>query len=158
MRLYLNYLLLFSFCHTIFALSINREHTQKPMSHISKPISSRPTSVILAITVTDNDIERYIEIPLGQRTLPDAGLPRHLKSAKIVALVNADRQAAPLEKLDRTICRVVPVPSMEEKSGLLRELEKDWLWFMLADEEVHFEQSSSRWFLAGREIGNYECR
>lgn len=31
------------------------------------------------------------------------------------------------------------------------------VWFMSVDNEVGFEDASSRWFLAGRAVESYEC-
>ncbi|KAF2176330.1 hypothetical protein K469DRAFT_700046 [Zopfia rhizophila CBS 207.26] len=88
-----------------------------------------------------------------------ADLPHRLKSVKIAALMDGHRQAATLEQLNGIICRVLPIFSPEER-GRFRSLNegREWPWFTLEDGTVQFEQPSSRWFLAGREIESYECR
>lgn len=74
-------------------------------------------------------------------------------------MVNQQGQSASLEELDSVMCRVLPRMSEEERTALgLSDLEKTWPWFQLRDEIVSFEQASSRWFLDGRAIANYECR
>jgi hypothetical protein len=74
-------------------------------------------------------------------------------------MVTERGQSASLEELDRVMCRVVPVLSAEERAALvLGSIKKSWPWFKLEEEKVSLEQASSRWFLAGRAIANYECR
>jgi len=62
-------------------------------------------------------------------------------------------------RLERTICRVTPSISTEEREALDVSMEPKALpWFAVRDGVVEFESSGSRWFLAGREIESYECR
>jgi hypothetical protein len=64
-----------------------------------------------------------------------------------------------LKELNQVMCRVIPRLSVEERAALkAKGIEKAWPWFKLRDETVFFQQSSSRWFLAGRTIESYECR
>lgn len=64
-----------------------------------------------------------------------------------------------LEELSQVMCRVVPRLSVEEQAAVNASgVEKAWPWFKVGDETISFEQSSSRWFLAGRAIQSYECR
>lgn len=78
---------------------------------------------------------------------------------KIAMVVNQRGQAVPLKKLGQIRCRVMPKFSIEEKAALaLADVEKVWPWFTIRDEAISFEQAASRWFLAGREVANYECR
>jgi hypothetical protein len=86
-------------------------------------------------------------------------LPTHPETMRIEALVNEEGRSASLEELDRVMCRIVPKLSMEEQAAVNASGQKKaWPWFKVRDETVLFTQSSSRWFLAGRTIQNYECR
>jgi len=74
-------------------------------------------------------------------------------------MTNDQGQSASLEELDKTMCKMVPRLSKEDRAALdLASHEKSWPWFKLRDEIVPLEQDSSRWFLGGREIESYECR
>jgi hypothetical protein len=74
--------------------------------------------------------------------------------------MDSQRRAASLEQLNAVICRVAPVLSLEEQGVNVYSGKQQlvWPWFALQDGLVEFEKLSSRWFLAGRDIGMYECR
>jgi hypothetical protein len=164
---------------TISGMSVARKQRQHPLLLTTTLNDLRPTRIILSITVKDSDKEQFVGIPLRQRisagtvdftVSTETGvdfkswigteISRKLKAAKIVSLVNLDEQAASLEQLRRITCRVLPSFTLEERRnyGSLGANEPGWPWFSWADENVEFEESSSRWFLAGREIESFECR
>jgi hypothetical protein len=78
----------------------------------------------------------------------------------VIALAGSSQNSASSEQLDNIICRVRAVFSQEERAGfqLLSMHEPSWPWFKLEDGIVDFEDPTSRWFLAGREIESFECR
>ncbi|KAF2201891.1 hypothetical protein GQ43DRAFT_18153 [Delitschia confertaspora ATCC 74209] len=122
---------------------------------------SRPVAVVLSMTASGQEGKIYMELPLRQRVPPDANLPRHLKSAKIVALLNKDQELLPFEQLNRIICRIHPVVSQQERATFPKNADRDWVsspWFTVEDGVVRFEEPGSRWFLVGREVESYECR
>lgn len=69
------------------------------------------------------------------------------------------RTSVSLEELERVKCKVEPRFSVEEESAasMARVELGVWPHFGVEDGTVHFERSSSRWFLAGRLIENLEC-
>ncbi|KAF2001116.1 hypothetical protein P154DRAFT_562980, partial [Amniculicola lignicola CBS 123094] len=155
------YLVLIStFIWLASASPILRLHSMQELLRISPKSSEdrpnfRATTVILSITTAGNKNERYVEIPLRQRIVPGTDLPRQLSSAKIAALMDSQRRAASLEQLNGVICRVAPALSQEEKGVHFNSGKQQvvWPWFALRDGSVEFEKPSSRWFLAGRDIG-----
>jgi hypothetical protein len=78
---------------------------------------------------------------------------------KIVAAVTEQGRSTSLEKLDSTMCQVIPVISAEERAAAEVSVgSKIWPWFTVEDGRVQFEDASSRWFLGGRAVEGYECR
>ncbi|KAH7138342.1 hypothetical protein B0J11DRAFT_13043 [Dendryphion nanum] len=153
----------FLFCCGVGALSIYRDSMQKPLaspSDITPSTISQATSVILGFTSFDCHDERYVEISLRERFVSGANFPARLKAAKIVAVVDVQRRAIPLEHFDHVRCIVTPVFSVGERAqfGSTGIEEPVWPSFALRDGTVHFDISTSRWFLAGREIDSFECR
>lgn len=71
--------------------------------------------------------------------------------------MNEQRQSAPLEELGLIMCRIMPRDAVEEEvSSTSRN--REWPWFRAKDGAVQFQQASSVWFLADRDIESYECR
>jgi hypothetical protein len=63
------------------------------------------------------------------------------------------------EKLDNIVCQAIPRLSVEEKAAVESGMQnKVWPWFDTHDGAILFEDSTSRWFLAGRAVESYECR
>lgn len=77
---------------------------------------------------------------------------------KIIALVNEQGHTASLEKLGNVKCQLDVEFSQEERAVFASGItQKTWPSFGVEDGTVEFTQPS-RWFLAGRTIGSFECR
>jgi hypothetical protein len=79
-------------------------------------------------------------------------------SISIEAAVDLQGQYLLVEELERVMCQTMLRFSAEKAALELSGQEKIWPWFRFKDQVVLFKESSSRWFLAGRAIANYECR
>ncbi|KAF2252713.1 hypothetical protein BU26DRAFT_517286 [Trematosphaeria pertusa] len=150
-----------SLSHGVFGVAIPGQFTQAPLPP-SKPdtktsVPFYATKAILAVTAVGDEDEKYIELPLRQRMPPGPEFPYRLDGARIVALMNEQRQSAPLEELGLIMCRIMPRDAVEEEvSSTSRN--REWPWFRAKDGAVQFQQASSVWFLADRDIESYECR
>jgi hypothetical protein len=158
------------------SLIIPQHAAQSPM--LPKQQTTRPTttSVILAFTSDNSDRIHRVEVtsqdqtPSGKSNMeyylrthltPGSGidLPTHPHTIKIEAAMNQRRQSVSLEDLSQIMCRVISRLSAEEKATYHSSgREKVWPWFKVGDDTVQFEDTSSRWFLAGRAVESYECR
>ncbi|KAF2827339.1 hypothetical protein CC86DRAFT_405473 [Ophiobolus disseminans] len=157
---FLFFLWSWTLCQPILALSIPRYDAQSPMLNEPHPaIRPNLASVILGFSASGSDEVEHVQIPLQKQTLSGADLPTHPEMIRIEAMVNQQGQSVSLETLDLVMCRVVLELSAEEKAALeLMGSQKVLPWFRLKDGAVLLEESSSRWFLAGRSIATYECR
>ncbi|KAF2730260.1 hypothetical protein EJ04DRAFT_48839 [Polyplosphaeria fusca] len=164
--------------HCASALSLDR--SQQPLLSTTQRVPNHAAAVLLDIVEAEAENERYVELPLRERVLSgapsatrmwisqcavltwEAGaqLPRLPKYVRIVGLLDTQRQSSSLDQLSRTICRVYPAFSREEQATFrsMGEPDLSWPWFTVEDGAVLFQETSSRWFLAGREIESYECR
>ncbi|PSN62907.1 hypothetical protein BS50DRAFT_132433 [Corynespora cassiicola Philippines] len=115
-------------------------------------------SAILAMKPMDSGEERYIELSIGQNISAGTILPVQLSSARIIGLMNQRRQSASLEQLSQTQCRIHSVPTRtSEQIARSHGMGSSWPWFTMEDGTVQFDRASSKWFLAGSKIAQYEC-
>jgi hypothetical protein len=94
-------------------------------------------------------------------------LPRRPSNAQIInatARIGRDEQKLTPARLGLVLCMAYPrtASSIDELVTIdIEDVADEWspfpIWLTLLDGNVDFEDPSSRWYLAGREVESYEC-